>query len=87
MKKLFLLFFALCPLIAFGQTATEAQKDEALGAAIKFCSLLPQFSNGGVTYLSNDRKIFELCSTPKISTFDDTTYERDARVSLTLTLH
>ncbi len=86
MKKLFLLFFALCPLITFGQTATEAQKDEALGAAIKFCSLLPQFSNGGVTYLSNDRKIFELCSTPKISTFDDINSQKEVMLNSYLAL-
>lgn len=77
MKKLFLLIFALCPLFVFGQAATEAQKNEALGAAIKFCSLLPQFSNGGITYLGNDRKIFELCSTPKISTFDDINSQKE----------
>lgn len=70
MKKLLLILFAICPLFAFGQV-TEAQKQEALAAASSFCSLLAQFSNGGVTHLSNDQKIFNLCSTPKISTFDD----------------
>lgn len=70
MKKLLLILFAICPLFAFGQV-TEAQKQEALAAASNFCSLLAQFSNGGVTHLSNDQKIFSLCSTPKISTYDD----------------
>lgn len=55
MKKFILLFLTFIPLLSMGQ-ATEAQKQEALSAASKFCSLLAQFSNGGVTYLGNDQK-------------------------------
>lgn len=86
MKKLLLIFFAICPLFAFGQKATEAQKQEALAAATKLCSLLSQYSNGGVTYLSNDRKIFDLCSTSKISTFDDISTQKETMLNSYLAL-
>lgn len=86
MKKLFLLILSFCPLFVFGQAASEIQKQEALSAISKFCTLLPQFSNGGVTYLNNDRKIFELCSTPKISTFDDISSQKEIMLNSYLAL-
>ena len=86
MKKLFLLILSFCPLFVFGQAASEIQNQEALSAISKFCTLLPQFSNGGVTYLNNDRKIFELCSTPKISTFDDISSQKEIMLNSYLAL-
>lgn len=80
MKKFLLLFFACFPLITKGQV-TEAQKQEALSAASKFCTLLTQFSNGRVTYLGNDKKIFELCSTPLISTYDDISSHKEVQLT------
>lgn len=85
MKKFILLFLTFIPLLSMGQ-ATEAQKQEALSAASKFCSLLAQFSNGGVTYLGNDQKIFELCSTPQMSTFDDISSQKEMQLSAYLAL-
>lgn len=85
MKKMILLFLAIIPLFSMGQV-TEAQKQEALSAASKFCSLLAQFSNGGITYLGNDQKIFELCSTPQMSTFDDISSQKEMQLSAYLAL-
>lgn len=85
MKKMILLFLAIIPLFSMGQV-TEVQKQEALSAASKFCSLLAQFSNGGITYLENDQKIFELCSTPQMSTFDDISSQKEMQLSAYLAL-
>ncbi len=69
MKKFIALILVFFPMYMLGQT-TDA-KDEALSVVSKFCTLLSQYSNGGTTYLNNDRKMFDLCSSQKISTFDD----------------
>ena len=61
----------IIPMLIFGQQVSSMQKEEALSAAKQFCSLLSQYSNGKSTYLNNDAKMFNLCSNPKISTYDD----------------
>lgn len=85
MKKFILLFLAFIPLLSMGQV-TEMQKQEALSTASKFCSLLAQFSNGGITYLGNDQKIFALCSTSHMSTYDDINSQKEVMLNAYLAL-
>lgn len=84
MKKLVALILVFFPMYMLGQT-TDA-KDEALSAVSKFCTLLSQYSNGGTTYLNNDRKIFDLCSSQKISTFDDIKSNKEVMLNSYLSL-
>lgn len=60
---------AICP--AKAQDMTDAQKQKALDTVTRFCDLLSQFSSGKGQYLGNDELIFQLCSSPKISAYDD----------------
>lgn len=68
------------------QQLTEAQKAEAINAVKNFCTLLSQFSNGGTQYLANDKKIFALCSSPKISTYDNISSHKEIMLNAYLAL-
>lgn len=70
-KVAVIVVLVIIPILIFGQQVSSMQKEEALSAAKQFCSLLSQYSNGKSTYLNNDAKMFNLCSNPKISTYDD----------------
>lgn len=81
-----LLFALLCSSSIIAQQLTEAQKAEAINAVKNFCSLLSQFSNGGTQYLTNDKKIFALCSSPKISTYDNISSHKEIMLNAYLAL-
>lgn len=76
MKHLFLLILlSLVPMLSTAQTLTEAQKQEALQAATKFCNLLERFSNGERTL---NAQINALCSGADCSAFDDIKTNKEA---------
>lgn len=81
-----LLLALLCSSSIIAQQLTEAQKAEAINAVKNFCSLLSQFSNGGTQYLTNDKKIFALCSSPKISTYDNISSHKEIMLNAYLAL-
>ena len=85
MKKVAILLLVLCPSFLWGQV-TEQQKQEALNKAKEFCSLLEQYSNGGTSALSYDQKIFNLCSSRNISTYDDISSNKEIILSSYLSL-
>lgn len=84
-KKFFAIALSLFALTAHAQV-TESQKQEALDAASKFCSLLSQFSNGRTQYIRNDQQIFALCSNKNISAFDDIQQNKEILLSSYLSL-
>lgn len=71
MRKLFFCLFILSVLPMIAQNITEQQKNSALSKARQFCALLSQYSNGGEQFISNDEKIFSLCSSQNITAYDD----------------
>ena len=81
-----LLLALLCSSSIIAQQLTEAQKAEAVNAVKNFCSLLSQFSNGGTQYLTNDKKIFALCSSPKIRTYDNISSHKEIMLNAYLAL-
>ena len=84
--KHFFLFLMMLTTVGVNAQVTESQKKEALSAASQFCSLLSQFSNGGVQYIGNDQKIFALCSSRNISAFDDIQENKEVLLSSYLSL-
>lgn len=68
---LLILFLSLFSSSILAQEITALQRQRALDKAARFCELLSQYSSGGENYLENDGKIFELCTSEKISTYDD----------------
>lgn len=68
MRHLFLLLLSCIPMLSTAQTLTEAQKQEALQYATKFCNLLVRYSNGERTL---DSQINALCSGSDCSAYDD----------------
>ena len=85
MKKCILFLFVFFPNFCMSQV-TEMQKQEALSTAKRFCTLMSQFSNGGSGYLENDKKIFLMCSTPKISAFDDISSNKEIMLNAYMAL-
>ncbi|MBD5265923.1 MAG: hypothetical protein HDS44_03035 [Bacteroides sp.] len=53
------------------QTITDEQRSKALDKASRFCELLAQYSSSGEAGISNDAKIFELCSSPNITAYNE----------------
>lgn len=68
---LLIIFLSLFSSSILAQKITALQRQRALDKATRFCELLSQYSSGGENYLENDGKIFELCTSEKISTYDD----------------
>lgn len=68
MRHILLILLSLVPMLSTAQTLTEAQKQEALQTATKFCNLLARFSNGERTL---NTQINALCSGADCSAFDD----------------
>lgn len=68
---LLIIFLSLFSSSILAQEITALQRQRALDKATRFCELLSQYSSGGENYLENDGKIFELCTSEKISTYDD----------------
>lgn len=68
MKRLIILLLSCIPIISTAQTLSEAQKQEALQCATKFCDLLERFCNGERTF---NAQINALCSGADCSAYDD----------------
>lgn len=68
MRTLLLFLTGLIALASSAQTLTQAQRQEALQCATKFCELLTRFSNGERTL---NTQINALCSGADCSAFDD----------------
>lgn len=68
MRALLLFLTGLIALASSAQNLTQAQKQEALQCATKFCELLTRFSNGERTL---NTQINALCSGADCSAFDD----------------
>lgn len=68
MRHLITLLLSLISICSTAQTLSEAQRQEALQTATKFCNLLVRFSNGERTLNS---QINALCSGADCSAFDD----------------
>ena len=71
MKWLIILIVICWTQLLTAQDATDSVRDKALYKAETFCGLLKEFSTGGEKYLTNDEKIFDLCSSKNISAYDD----------------
>lgn len=71
MKHLIILLFLLASSATEAQTITGMQREKALETATRFCGLLSQYSSTKGAHVSNDSKIFELCSNKNISTYND----------------
>ena len=59
------------------QSVLEQQRQKALDYANRFCDLLSQYSSEGELYIGNDSKIYDLCSSPNITAYDDLDGEKD----------
>lgn len=75
--KIVLLIFAIATCHAKAQNVTDSQRQNAVNTATRFCELLSQFSSGKGQYLSNDELIIKLCSSSKISAYDDIVEDRE----------
>lgn len=69
--KAIMILFVVMVMSARAQEVTDAQRRKALDMASEFCNLLSQFSSGKSAFLGNDERIFNLCSSPKITAYDD----------------
>lgn len=70
-KKLIIAFFLITSIATYAQEATVDQKNKALAKATEFCNLLAQYSSNGDKFITNDAKIFDLCSSPNITAYND----------------
>lgn len=68
MKRLIIMLLSFIPIFTTAQTLSEAQRQEALQCATKFCNLLERFCNGERTLNS---QINALCSGADCSAYDD----------------
>ena len=68
MKRLIILLLSCIPIVSTAQALSEAQKQEALQCATKFCDLLERFCNGERTL---NPQINALCSGADCSAYDD----------------